>query len=362
MLKNMRQRWGAFWTSSKNLRSGWLVAAGIVALYVGAIRPHEIGRGPGIANSRGTGPAEFYKAAPTSPWYQEGMLPRRRNTAATKGVIGGVPGGVPDNDKGGEVVTASLIEAPVTAPQPQDAEAGRKMIRNCSLDLVVQTLATTVEKIRALAEQNGGFLVSSEVRGGSDATGGSLTIRVPVGRFEEVRAEIRKLGLRVESEKIEASDVTRQYVDQGANLRNLRAEETQYLAILKQSHTVKDTLEVSEKLSGVRGQIEEQQAEFNALSQQIETAAISILLRTEAETRVLGLNWRPLYQLKLALRNGLDGLADYASTMTEIVFYLPAVVLWLATVVVGGAMGWRLVRWIGRRWFGWAMAEVPAKG
>src|SRR5690348_17177408 len=103
----------------------------------------------------------------------------------------------------------------------------------------------------------------------------------PAGRFERARAEILKLGLRVENERMEAQDVTRQYVDQAANLRNLRAEEAQYLMILKQSRTVKDTLDVSEKLSAVRGQIEQQQAEFDALSKQIETVAINILLRAE---------------------------------------------------------------------------------
>ena len=64
---------------------------------------------------------------------------------------------------------------------------------------------------------------------------------------------------------------------------NLRAEEAQYLSILKQANTVKDMLAVTERLSEVRGQIEQQQAEFNALSRQIETVAITISLRTEAE-------------------------------------------------------------------------------
>ena len=77
---------------------------------------------------------------------------------------------------------------------------------------------------------------------------------------------IRKLGLRVENEKIAAEDVTRQYVDQDASIRNLRAEEAQYLTILKRATTVKDMLAVTENLSEVRGQIEQQQAEFNALS------------------------------------------------------------------------------------------------
>jgi hypothetical protein len=259
---------------------------------------------------------------------------------------------------------AALIAPPPEAPAAslQDADAERKMVRTAAIDLVVQKPAETADKIRSLAEGLGGFLVSSQVSGGEDATSGSLTIRVPAARFGEAREQIRRLGLRVESERIEAQDVTRQYVDQEANLRNLRAEEVQYLSILKQARTVKDTLDVSEKLSAVRGQIEQQQAEFEALSKQIESVSITVSLRSEAEARVFGLNWRPLYQMKLALRDGLDGLADYVSTMTAFVFFLPTILLWLATVLMVSIVSWKILRWAGRRWFGQKLHQSPVQG
>jgi hypothetical protein len=253
--------------------------------------------------------------------------------------------------------TDGAMESSAAAQPRPDASAERKIIRSSSLAIVVQHPAQVMDKIMALAEMEGGYLESSQ-GGGQDAASGSLTIRVPAARFDETRAEIRKLGLRVENESIDARDVTRQYVDQDANLRNLRAEEAQYLAILKQANTVKDLLAVSQRISEVRGQIERQQAEFNALSKQTETVDIAISLRTEAEARVFGLNWRPLYQVKLALRDGLESVAGYASAMMAFLFYLPAVLLWVGTIVGGAAVGWRLLRWVGRRWFGWQKAAV----
>jgi uncharacterized protein DUF4349 len=246
--------------------------------------------------------------------------------------------------------------------ETEDADKDRKIVRTSSLELVVAKPAKAAEKIRELAERVGGFLVSSEIREDQDINGGSVTIRVAAARFEDARSEIRKLGLRVESERIEAQDVTRQYVDQDANLRNLWAEEVQYLAILKQAKTVKDTLEVSEKLSAVRGQIEQQKAEFDALSKQIETVAITVSLRAVAEARVFGLNWHPLYQAKLALRDGLDGVATYVSTMIAVVFFLPTIILWLVTIVIVCAVGWKTLRWVGLRFFGWKPAAVPMEG
>jgi hypothetical protein len=258
-------------------------------------------------------------------------------------------------------MSASFLDAaPQASASSEAAEADRKMVRTSTLEMLVQHPGDAAEKIRVLAEREGGFLVSSEVRGQGDSVGATLTIRVPAEKFDSVRDEIRKLGVRVESEHIEAQDVTRQYTDQEANLRNLRAEEQQYLLILKQARTVKDTLEVSEKLGEIRGQIEQQQAEFNALSKQIETVAITVNLRAEAEARVFGLNWRPLYQIKLAFRDGLDGLANYFSAMTAFAFFLPTILLWTATIAFCGTVAWRILRWLARRCFGWGAVPQSA--
>lgn len=220
----------------------------------------------------------------------------------------------------------------------------RKLVRTASIELLVKNPQETLEKLRALSERTGGFLVKSQTNGAQDATSVSLTIRVPAASFEEVRAGIGKLALRVESEQLEAEDVTRQYVDQEARLRNLRAQEAQYLTILKQAKTVKDTLDVSEKLNGVRGEIERLQAEFESLAKQVETVAITVSLHSEAEAQVFGLHWRPLYELKVAAMQGVEGLAEYATAMFSFVFYLPALLLWLATILLGAALGWRILR------------------
>jgi len=256
-------------------------------------------------------------------------------------------------------LTAAQTQAGAALAAP-DASAGRKIIRTSSLELLVQRPAEAADKIAAIVEGLGGYVVNAD-SGGPNAASGMLTIRVPAARFEQARAEIRQLGLRVENEKSEAADVTLQYADQDARLRNLHAEEGQYLTILKQAGTVKDLLAVSEKLSEVRGQIEQQQAEFNALSQQIDTVAITISLRTESEAQVFGLNWRPLYELKLAFHDGLESVATYATAMTTILFYLPATLLWLGTILATTVCGWRLLRWIRRRWFGWKAPQAAAQ-
>jgi acetylornithine deacetylase/succinyl-diaminopimelate desuccinylase-like protein len=95
----------------------------------------------------------------------------------------------------------------------ENTSEDHKLVRTDSLGLIVKTPAETAEKIIQIAQGAGGLLGTSNVNGGADTTSASLSIRVPAEKFDEVRAQIRKLSLRVESESIDAQDVTKQYVD-----------------------------------------------------------------------------------------------------------------------------------------------------
>jgi|GEM_PF-1886604 hypothetical protein len=244
------------------------------------------------------------------------------------GVIGGVPGGA----RAGELPNTNLEM--------------RQVVKTARLDLVTSRPSEDLEKVRALAERLHGYVVSSQIQGYAQDESAMVTIRVPSAQMDEARIQIRKLGLSTEADRTDTNDVTKQYVDMEARLRNYRAEEAQYLAILKQTRTVKDMLAVSEHLSEVRQEIEQLQGEFNYLARQVEMASITVELRSQGQAEVLGIHWRPLYQAKLAVIDGLDAVADYATSMLGLLMRLPAILLWVATVVCMAAIGWRLLKWI----------------
>ena len=350
-------RWGSFWSKSrKSLKTCWLIAAGIVAIYIGVIRPQERDF-RGISSSKATGLASWERNQPLGLWRQMSFLPSYdRAPMLQKGVSGGAPRSVTLTRA--RLVSASLM-ADADKSEGIEESADRKLVRTSTLNLVVKSPSHTSDKIVRLALDAGGFLGSSQLNGGADAPFASLTIRVPAAKFNEVEAQIRALAVRVDEESIGSEDVTKQYVDDAARLRNLRAQEQQYLDLLRKAATVKDTLEVSDKLNEARGAIEEKQAEFAALSKQVETVAINIMLRAEADAQVFGLNWRPLYQLKMAAREGLNGLGDYVASMTFFVFYVPTIVLWLFTILAAAAIAWRILRWTAKIFLRPAKVTVP---
>ncbi len=258
-----------------------------------------------------------------------------------------------DQDQRFELAGQRAINSAFLASPAQSTSANvsdRKIVHTGSVELTVKDPKDSAQQVRTLAEELGGYVEASEIAG-QESVNATLTIRVPATRLEDAKAELTKLALHVDNEKSNAQDVTRQYVDTEARLRNLRAQEAQYLLIMKSAVKVQDMLDVSEHLSQIRGEIEQQQAEFQTLSKQIEMASLVISLRSQVDTAVFGLNWRPLYQLKLATRQALDGLGAYASTMVSIVLYLPVLLLWGATILFGAVVSWRILRWTVRTFF-----------
>ena len=168
-------------------------------------------------------------------------------------------------------------------------------------------------------------------------------------RMHQAMEQIKKLATHVDREATEAQDVTRAYVDLDARLSNAKAEEGRYLEIMKRTTTVKDVLEVTEKLSDVQGRIEQLQGEMNYMNVQILLSPISISLRSEAEAAVAGVRWQPLRQAKVAVSDLLTGLADWADEVIAFFIDLPLYALWLLTLAALAFVVWRVLRFLWRK-------------
>ncbi len=234
----------------------------------------------------------------------------------------------------------------LVAEQTEEAPADRKIVRNGSLELLVADVGQTASKIGAIVDGMGGFVEKSAQTNTGGRTA-EITVRVPAGSLDRLMSEVKKLALNVDRESVEARDVTRDYVDLDARLRNAQAEEAQYLQIMKRAATVKDTLEGAEKLSSVQGRIEQLQGEMKYLMTQIDMSSLQISLRGEASATVLGIHWRPLRQAKLALGEMISGLADWADSVIAFFINLPLIAVWTVSVFALVVIAVRVLR------FGW---------
>jgi hypothetical protein len=274
------------------------------------------------------------------------MHPDRR-----AGYVAGLSSSLDGGGGGGGEAQKTLaysVSSALAASGQSDTLANRKLVRNGSLDLLVNDVRQSASKIGSIVTGVGGFVEKSSQTnsGGHTAT---ITVRVPATHLDQVIVDIKRLAATVDRESVEVRDVTREYIDLDAHLRNAQAEESQYLQILKRAATIKDTLDVTEKLTDVRGRIDQLQGEMKFLTAQIDMSSLEISLRSEADATVAGFHWRPLRQAKIAAGDMVSGMADWVDSVIAFLINLPLIGVWLISIVVLVLVVVRILRFLWRK-------------
>ena len=159
------------------------------------------------------------------------------------------------------------------------SEAGRGDARPAAADhrahgghgIVVDDVGESIDAIGNVAEEMGGWLVSSSH---AEEHFGFVSVRVPAEQLEDAIQRLRAMAQDVRSEITSSRDVTDEYYDIQARLTNLEATEGALIKLLDRAEKVEDALSIQQSLSEVQENIERLQGRIKLLEQ---TAAYSLI-------------------------------------------------------------------------------------
>jgi hypothetical protein len=202
---------------------------------------------------------------------------------------------------------------------PSEITEERMIIRTGDMSLVVEDIISARDEIAQMATGFGGYVVSSYISGEEQDMRGNISIRVPDEKFESTFTELRNLAVRVKSENISSRDVTEEYIDLEARLKNAEATESQYLALLDKATDVEDILSIYDSLSRVRSEIEQIKGRMQYLERTSSMSLISVYLEPQATAKPLvRAGWSALEVLKSAVR----GIITFGQVLGTIVLWL----------------------------------------
>jgi len=174
-------------------------------------------------------------------------------------------------------------------PLPQLVD--RKIIRTARLEVGVENVSAAVAEVEDIAVAAGGWVSESNVFIDEPSTSddgdvrtprrtetATVTIRVPAEAYRSVVGQLRGIAEEVKSESSEASEVTEEYTDLQARLRNEKATEAQLLELLTKAETIPDILTVQDRVDQVRLEIERVQGRINLLDSLTDLATITVQL------------------------------------------------------------------------------------
>jgi len=174
-------------------------------------------------------------------------------------------------DRGAQEPAAAKSSAVAGLPQE------RMIVRTVDMELIVHDTAASLESVRG----------------------------VPAGDLETVLEKLRALG-QVESESQSSEEVTDEYVDLQARLKNLELAEQELQELLKtrqETGKTEDILEVYRELTNIRGQIEQIKGRMQYLENMTALATINLTLTPDALAQpvVIG-GWQPQGTVRDAVR------------------------------------------------------------
>jgi hypothetical protein len=254
-----------------------------------------------------------------------------------------------------EEVKRAPALAPAGAPQLEE----RMIIRTGELSLEVEETEKAMEEARALVQGIGGFVADSRMwrdRPLDEDTQprGWMSVRVPAARFDEVVAGLKELALEVRQEVASGRDVTEEFVDLEARLKNLTAVEEELRELLAEVRAktgkAEDIMSVYRELTRIREEVERLTGRMKFLEDQVAMATITVeFIPRERERPIVEPGWSPAKTVRDASRGlvrALETLVDWLIWL--VIGVVPILTIVLAVLAVLAALAWLIIRGIVR--------------
>ncbi|NUM49101.1 MAG: DUF4349 domain-containing protein [Anaerolineales bacterium] len=242
-------------------------------------------------------------------------------------------------------LTVDVVSDPAADGEPTNPAGERIVIKNASLSIAVENPAVNLDAVTALADEFGGFVVSSNLynttlANGAEVPQANITIRVPAERLDEALTRIKSGAGEILSESISGQDVTREYTDLQSRLTNLQEAETQLQAIMDDANRTEDVINVFNQLTYYREQIEIVKGQIQYYETSAAFSAISVDILADAAVQPLTIGgWEPAGVAKDAIQaliNTLQGLVDVTIWLAlyilpvALVLLIPLRLIWVA--------------------------------
>ena len=156
-------------------------------------------------------------------------------------------------------------------PQAQLVSQERIIVRTAEATIVVTDLQGSVDQITEMAEELGGWVVSTRR---SAMHRGFISFRVPAAALDEATARLREMAVEVREEISDSQDVTDEYVDLRARLDSQEATEEALFRLLERAETVEAALKVRQTLAEIQQEVESLKGRIKLLE---ETSAFSLV-------------------------------------------------------------------------------------
>ena len=225
------------------------------------------------------------------------------------------------------------------------AQGNRQIVQNAAVGLRIKSgrFWDAYNQAVAIAEGLGGYLSSSSV-GKPSAEGdlidsGTVVVRVPIKSYSDALLQLQRLGTTTDLQ-VTTEDVSQQFVDLQARLRNQQAQQALLLQLMQRAQSIPDSIAVQNQLSPVTQEIERIEGQLRYLDSQTAFSTITLnLFVTSPAPRPS----EPSLWDRSGLGNSINTAAQTFASVVGGMIIVVGFLLPFALLLALGLLAWRLL-------------------
>lgn len=184
--------------------------------------------------------------------------------------------------------------APVTrqagagVAQPVSSEQGfyeqdKKIIKDASVGLKVENYDSYRLTLDSAISSLNGYISNDNLDKNDYNIRCNLSIRMQAENFEKFLQYLENGDAKLLYKNVSARDVTEEFIDVESRLKTKKEVEKRYIQLLSKAHSIKDILEIEEKLRVIREEIEAKEGRLKYLKNQVAYSTIYLTITQELE-------------------------------------------------------------------------------
>ena len=235
-------------------------------------------------------------------------------------------------DTGAGMVMMAKATNDAAAPAAME-EVGleKKIIRSASLTITTQTYDESLENLKKLCEEKGGWIAYAYENASSTRRSANLTMRVPAKEFDSFLQGAGDTG-RITQRSESADDVTESYYDTKTRLETQQALMARLQALVTDAADLADLLALESQIADTQYQIDRLQSSLNRTDSQVDYATVDVTLREEIPADSIITREKTLGErLMDAIETGWESFVEFLGDM---VVFLAAALPFIVVVAV----------------------------
>lgn len=224
--------------------------------------------------------------------------------------------------------TAAAESGRTGAEDSVDVSAGRKLIRKVHITAETDDYQSFINALTGRIFELGGYVEDIEASTSGSCPRASITVRVPADRLSQLTDSVAGMG-NITYKHESQQDVTLQYVDTESQIAALRVEQDRLLELLDRADNLSEILEIEDRMTYVRYELESYERSLRALADQVDYA--TALIEVSQVTVFTPTEEKGFWEnIGTGLLGSLEDLWDFLKDLfSDFVIYLPYLLVFL---------------------------------